>query len=105
VSTSASDQTFPTGFGVPAPRSIRDALLPREAGDFDREYRAAMAQATESLDLTGVVQVLQRWQRVAASTVADPARHQQMLDHADRLSTAQTVPTESWPVTRARLGL
>jgi hypothetical protein len=59
---------LPTGNDFPVPRSIRGVLLPEEAGDFDREYRAAMAQATETLDLTGVLQLLERWRRVAESS-------------------------------------
>ena len=48
------------GDDLPVPRSIRGALLPEEAGDFDREFRGAMARATETLDLTGVLQLLEQ---------------------------------------------
>jgi hypothetical protein len=95
------------GDGFPVPRSIRGVLLPEEAGDFDREFRAAMAQATETLDLTGVVQLLERWRRVAESS-RDAPTHRRMLEHADQLSredTADEVSTEAWPATRNRLGL
>jgi hypothetical protein len=91
----------------PVPRSIRGALLPEEAGDFDREYRAAMAQATETLDLTGVLQLLERWRRIAESS-RDVRAHRRMLERADQLSrgdTAGEVSTEPWLVTRTRLGL
>jgi hypothetical protein len=97
----------PNGNDFPVPRSIRDVLLPEEAGDFDREYRAAMAQATESLELTGVLQLLERWRRVAESS-RDTQAHQRMLHNADllgRASTAGEVTTEAWPATRSRLGL
>lgn len=87
------------------PRSIRAALLPEEAGDFDREFRAAMTEATESLDLTGVLQVLERWRRVAESS-RDSVAHRRMLQHADDLTHGRAaVATEPWPVTKARLGL
>jgi hypothetical protein len=95
------------GDHFPVPRSIRGVLLPEEAGDFDREFRAAMAQATETLDLTGVLQLLERWRRIAESS-RDARAHRRMLDYADRLSrgdTADEVSTEAWPVTRNRLGL
>jgi hypothetical protein len=98
---------FPDGSEFPAPRSIRDVLLPEEAGDFDREYRAAMTQATESLELAGVLQVLERWRRVAESS-GDVQAHRRMLRIADllgRASTADQVTTEPWSVTRRRLGL
>jgi hypothetical protein len=66
-----------------------------------------MAQATETLDLTGVPQLLERWRRVAESS-RDVRAHRRMLERADRLSrgdTAEEVSTEAWPVTRNRLGL
>jgi hypothetical protein len=99
--------SLPAGDDFPVPRSIRGALLPEEAGDFDREYRAGMAQATETLDLTGVLQLLERWRRIAESS-RDVRAHRRMLDRADQLSrenTAGEVSTEAWCVTRTRLGL
>src|ERR1700735_5577227 len=90
------------GSDFPVPRSIRGVLLPEEAGDFDREYRAAMAQATESLELTGVLQLLERWRRVAESS-RDTQAHRRMLHNADllgRASIADKVTTEPWSVTR-----
>jgi hypothetical protein len=101
------DTPLPDGNDFPAPRSIRDVLLPEEAGDFDREYRAAMALATESLDLTGVLQLLERWRRVAESS-RDAEAHRRMLRNAELLrnaSTASDVAAEPWSVTRDRLGL
>jgi hypothetical protein len=98
---------LPDGNDFPAPRSIRDVLLPEEAGDFDREYRAAMAQATESLELTGVLQLLERWRRVAESS-RDAQAHRRMLRNADlfgRADSVSEVTTEPWSVTRSRLGL
>jgi Family of unknown function (DUF6247) len=67
--------------------------------------RAAMTEATETLDLTGVLRVLERWRRVAESS-RDAATHRQMLQHADELTHGSaSVTTEPWPVTKARLGL
>jgi Family of unknown function (DUF6247) len=64
-----------------------------------------MADAAESLDLSGVVSMLRRWQRVAWSTQDDPDAHRHMLDVADDLNAGGSVPTESWQQTKARLGL
>jgi hypothetical protein len=89
---------------VPLPRVIRDALPPRERGDFDREYRRVMAEATESLDLDPVIAMLERWRRVAVSAQDAPA-HQRMLDRAERLASGQDLPTEDWQSNRRRLGL
>ncbi|NEE04220.1 DUF6247 family protein [Phytoactinopolyspora halotolerans] len=86
------------------PRAIRAALLPEEAGDFDREFRQAMAEATETLDLTGVLALLRRWQRVAWSS-QDERAHRQMLRNAEQLALGSDIATEPWDVTKARLGL
>jgi len=59
------------------PRAIRAGLLPEEAGDFDREFRAAMSAATETLDLTGVLDLLERWRRVARSSRDERAHRRQ----------------------------
>jgi Family of unknown function (DUF6247) len=66
-----------------------------------------MAQATETLDLTGVLQLLERWRRIAESS-RDAQAHRRMRENAARLShrdTAGEVSTEAWSVTRNRLGL
>jgi hypothetical protein len=88
-----------------SPREIRAALNGQEVADFDREYRRTMADAAECLDLSGVVSMLQRWQRVAWSTQDDPDAHRHMLASADRLGAGGDVATESWQQTKARLGL
>ena len=85
-------------------RAIREALLPEDKGDFDREFRAVMAEATESLDLTVVTSFIDRWWRVAWSS-AESEGHQRMLDNAAGLNRGEAVPTEAWSATRARLGL
>ena len=48
-----------------SPRAIRAELLPEETGDFDREYRQVMREAMETLDLTPVLEMLERWRLVA----------------------------------------
>jgi hypothetical protein len=87
-----------------SPRAIRAALIPEEAGDFDREYRQVMREATETLDLTPVLEMLERWNRVVLLS-RDAERHRRMLDHAERLQRGEHLPTEPWSVTKARLGL
>ena len=76
-----------------------------EAGHFDREYRQAMADAAESLDLSGVLTMLERWRRVAWSTRDDPEAHRRMLDNAGRLSAGEDLATVPWQQVKTRLGL
>jgi len=90
--------------GTHAPAAIREALLPEEIGDFDREYRQVMAEATEGRDLTPVLDMLERWRRIALSS-RDAQAHRRMLARADQVREGAEVATEPWPETRRRLGL
>lgn len=87
------------------PRAIRAALTGEEIGHFDREYRRAMADAADSLDLSGVLAMLGRWRRVAWSTHDDPDAHHRMLENADRLNAGEDVMAVPWDQVKARLGL
>lgn len=87
------------------PREIHAALTGEEIGHFDREYRHATADAAESLDLSGVLAMLERWRRVAWSTRNDPDAHRWMLESASRLSTGEDVTTVPWKHVKADLGL
>jgi hypothetical protein len=79
--------------------------LGEEVGHFDREYRQVMADAAESLDLAGVLEMLERWRRVAWSRSDDPDAHRTMLDNAARLNAGEGVATVPWEQVKARLGL
>jgi hypothetical protein len=85
-------------------RAIRDVLLPEEIGDFDREFRQVMSDATENLDLTPVLAFTRRWRRVAQSS-RDPEAHRRMLAQVDALDAGTAIPTEPWSATKAHLGL
>jgi hypothetical protein len=87
-----------------SPREIRAALFGEEVGHFDREYRQVMADAAESLDLSRVLEMLERWRRVAWSS-SDPDAHRTMLDNAARLNAGESVATVPWEQVKARLGL
>lgn len=91
--TAAASAGHHDGPPVNTPRAIRAVLLPEEAGDFDREWRAALARAAETLDLTEVFDTLERWQRIARSTQADPQAHRRMLATAARLRAGEDVPS------------
>ena len=86
------------------PREIRAALTGEEIGHFGREYRRAMADAAESLDLSGVLAMLERWRRVAWSTRNDPDAHRWMLESARRLSSGEDVTTVAWEQVKAEFG-
>lgn len=92
-------------FPASTPREIRATLIGEEIGHFDREYRQAMADAAESLDLSGVLEMLERWRRVAWSTQDNPSAHRRMLENAARLNAGEDVAAVPWDQVKARLGL
>lgn len=81
------------------PRAIRAALLPEEVGDFDREFRSVMAEATETLDLTVVTAFIERWWRVAWSS-GDAYGHRAMLDQPTGCPEGSTSPPGHGPRSR-----
>ena len=94
---------FPTPPGKHL-RSIREALTPTDIGDFDREYRAVMMEAIETLDLGPLSAFIERWWRVAWSS-ADPEDHRAMLDTTQRLLQGEDVPTRPIREVLAERGL
>jgi Family of unknown function (DUF6247) len=100
----AAHGSSPSSDGDLAPRAIRERLLPEDVGDFDREYRQAMADATESLDLNPVLALLRRWRLIAWSS-QDPTAYRRMLAKAAAINAGEHPPAESWHDVKASLGL
>jgi hypothetical protein len=86
---------------------VRAALIPEEAAEFEREWRAVMAKAADTLDLTEVLETLEEWRLVAQLTAAaGPEQHRAMYRRAASRLTGEAVPvTEPLARTKARLGL
>lgn len=104
--------------GKPAPallspgtaRSIRDALIDGERAEFERRFAEEMASAARTMDLTGVLQVLSVYRKIAEITQRQGvAAHRRMLDQAARLQRGEDVPTVPGHIHKAeinaRLGL
>lgn len=85
------------------PREIRDALHPDYRDAFDRDYQAALEEAGVSLELAGVLEVVENW-RMRAWVTRDPDEHRWMVRRAAELLTGE-VPPEGEPVavTESRL--
>jgi hypothetical protein len=64
-----------------------------------------MTEAAESLDLSGVLAMQERWRRVAWSTQDDPDAHHKMLETADRLNSGEDVPTVPWEQVKTFAGV
>jgi len=68
------------------PTAIRDALIDEEREQFERAYREALAEAGATLDLTGVLDVLRTYHRIAWMTQRQGAEaHRQLLRKADQI--------------------
>lgn len=97
----------PRDFRDATPREIRDALIPEEAVEFDQQWQASMARATETLDLADVFMTLECWRRIAMMTAAHGHdAHRQMLRRAAERFTGEAIPAdEPVSVTKARIGI
>lgn len=94
-------------FADASPAQVRAALIPEEAVEFEQQWRAVMARATETLDLAEVLETLESWRRVARLTAAAGAEaHRAMYRRAAARLTGKDVPAdEPLSRTKARLGL
>jgi hypothetical protein len=100
----------PTLLSSGTARSIRDALTDAERTDFERCFAEEMASAAQTLDLTGVLQVLSTYRKIAEITQRQGAdAHRRMLDQVAQLQRGDDVPTVAGNIHKAeinaRLGL
>lgn len=99
----ASGRRHPLAKGA-SPEAIAAALLPEDRTTFLDEYTAALAAARDSLDLTGLFEMLEHWRRVAALQ-ADPQVFRHIARRAAHLLTGQPSPQdEPLAVTRQKAG-
>ena len=91
-------------FSDASPAEVRAALIPEEAAEFDLQWREVMAKATDTLDLS---EVLESWRRVARLTAAAGAEaHREMYCRAAATLTGQDISAdEPLPRVKDRLGL
>ncbi|WP_063628948.1 DUF6247 family protein [Amycolatopsis taiwanensis] len=85
---------------------VRAALIPEEAVEFERDWRAALARAGETLDLSEVLETLESWRLVAQLTAATGAEaHRAMYRRAAARLAGEDIPAdEPLARTKARLG-
>jgi hypothetical protein len=84
---------------------LRAALAPEDAAAFDEQWRAAMAAAVDTLDLTGVHAVLDAWRPVAWWTSArGVVGYRRVLAQAEQtLAAGGELPPGSVPLDVVRL--
>ncbi|HWM05251.1 MAG TPA: DUF6247 family protein [Actinophytocola sp.] len=95
----------PAALAAHTPRVIRDALTGRERVDFERRYAHEMSIAATTLDLTGVLAVLDTFRTIAEITQRQgPEAHQHMLDQIDRIQRGDHVATVPGNDHKAEIG-
>ncbi len=88
-----------------APHAIRAHLLPEDRDEFEVEYRRALFEARESLDLTELFKMLEHWRRMALMQ-RDSANYRRVVRRAAELLTGEASPEdEPLDVTREKAGM
>ncbi|MGO4615550.1 DUF6247 family protein [Nocardia sp. 2YAB30] len=91
---SSRSSALPALLAPSTPRAIRDGLVGSERVEFERQYAEAMAVAAQSLDLTGVLAVLDTFRKVAEITQRHGGEaHTRMLAQVADLQQGRTVTT------------
>ena len=89
-----------------SPAVIRAALVAEDVERFDEQWRATMAAATDSLDLTDVQRFLETWRRVARLAVGlGHDGYRRMLVEADHRLRTGEMPDNPVPIEEVRLRL
>jgi Family of unknown function (DUF6247) len=90
-------------FADASPAQVRAALIPEDIAEFDRQWNAVVATATETLDLSGVHRTLQSWRRIAWLTTANgPDGYRRMLARADRTLRTGELPRDNVPLDQVK---
>lgn len=88
----------PTATKVPfaeaSPAELREAILPQSRDEFDRQYRAAIDNARDTLSLDALHGFLEGWRRVAwVQTDLGMERYEAMMAQAEHLQrTGKPLP-------------
>jgi Family of unknown function (DUF6247) len=99
MSAEAVEPPRPRNFKDASPREVMAALVPEERPDFERQWRRALDEATDSFDLTGVYETLDSWRRRA--TITNYLGHngyREMLARADRILRTGEPEPDSVPL-------
>ncbi|MEJ2890571.1 DUF6247 family protein [Actinomycetospora aeridis] len=91
-------------FAGASPAVVKQWLLPHDADRFVGEYQAALDDARTSLELSGVLEVVERWRSIAILQ-SDPAAYRRTVRYAAGLASGEPSPDdEPLDVTTVRAG-
>lgn len=86
-------------FSDASPVEIRAVLLPEDQPEFDRQWRAALAVAADTLSLDEVHETLESWRRVAwLVSASGPDAYRRILAQAERTLRTGEAPPGTVPI-------
>lgn len=87
-----------------SPAVVREWLLPHDAERFLGEYRQALDEARTSMELEGVLDVVERWRQIAILQT-DPQAYRRTVRRAAEIATGEPSPDdEALSITSAKAG-
>jgi hypothetical protein len=102
--TPGDGKPTPTLLSSSTARNIRDALIDGERAEFEHRFAEEMEGAARTLDLTGVLQVLSTYRKIAEITQRQgAAAHRRMLDQVASLQRGEDVPVVPGHVHKAEI--
>lgn len=105
TAASVSPESGDHGLASASP-AVRAVLRPEDVDRFDGESRAAMATATESMELGAVQAFLRRWRLIARLTVGlGHDGYRRMLAEAEQRAGSGELPDDAVPVDEVPLKL
>lgn len=94
-----------TLFADASPAQIREAIVPEDRPEFDRQWREALNAAADALSLDEVHAMLESWRRVAwLVTAHGPEGYRRMMATAEQTLRARQSPPAQRPGSRSRPG-
>jgi hypothetical protein len=99
MSAEAVEPSEPRTFKDASPREVKAALVPEERTDFDRQWRTALSDAGETLELADMFRVLDSWRRRAMiTTQLGHHGYRTMLARAEERLRTGEAPADSVPL-------
>jgi hypothetical protein len=85
----------PAGSPVPAtePAALRISLPPTLRAIFEQEWALIMDEAKERMTLSGVVDLVQKWQHIAGDEARDPGAYFRVLAKAEQIQATGANPS------------
>ncbi|WP_189054015.1 DUF6247 family protein [Longimycelium tulufanense] len=77
------------------PHAIRASLSPNLAAEFDREWTLVLERVKQSMDLSAIHDLLNKWQHTAYMEMRDPGSYYRLLAKAEEILRTGKAPEGS----------